>query len=444
MIRRHRRHHPVLLAAAALLLIGTACTPGGSADEGIAPAGEEASGTVEFWHFFTDREAAAIEAAIKDFENEHPDIDVKVTAGQDDTKMLAAISSGKGPDVGLSFSTDIVGKFCDSGAWRDLAPYVERDKVDMSQFPETVRSYTSYHDRRCAMPFLADVYGLYYNQTLLSAAGYTEPPKTMTELTDMAKKLTVRKPDGTIEVAGFMPLLNFYEHTPQHLAPLWDAGWLNDDETSAIGSDADWAALLSWHKELVDWYGYDNLQKFTAGLGDEWSTDNAFHQGKLAMQVDGEYRVAFLQDQAPDLAFGTAPLPVADDAADRYGAGFVTGNIAGISSNSKNPEASWELIRYLTTDTEAIVKLSNSIKNVPTTKEAMASDALEADEHFQTFLDIFSHPQTSTTPPNASGPKYVELTQDFINGYLAGTTKDLPAELKDLDQRIDQALDLGR
>ena len=436
------RRSLLALSAAAVLL--AACTPGTNAGEEIAPAGQEAKGTVEFWHFFTDREADAIDKAIAGFEKAHPDIHVNVTAGQDDAKMLQAISSGKGPDVGLSYSTDIVGKFCSSGAWRDLSPYLERDQVDLDQFPATVRAYTSYHDRRCAMPFLADVYGLYYNKTLLRQAGFTAPPKTMTELADMAKKLTKRSPDGTIEVAGFLPLLNFYEHTPQHTAPMWDARWLTGEEKSAIGSDPNWQAMLRWHKDLVDWYGYDRLQQFTAGLGDEWSADNAFQQGKLAMAIDGEYRVAFVEDQAPGLDFGTAALPVADKQADRYGAGFVTGNVMGISANSKNAEASWELVRYLTTETNVIVDLSNSIRNVPTTTDALNSPGLRTDGRFKTFLDIFANPDTSTTPPNASGPKYVEMTQEFVNSYLSGASPALSGGLADLDGRIDEALDLGR
>ena len=41
---------------------------------------------------------------------------------------------------------------------------------------------------------------------MFAKAGITEPPKTMTELMADAKKLTVRNPDGSIKVAGFVPL----------------------------------------------------------------------------------------------------------------------------------------------------------------------------------------------------------------------------------------------
>src|SRR5258705_13694725 len=131
------------------------------------------------------------------------------------------------------------------------------------------------------------------------------------------------------------------------------------------------------------------------------------------MMIDGEFRTAFPRDQAPDIQFGPAPIPVPDNAADRYGAGYVTGNVIGISNNSTNPEAAWTLIRYLTTDTNAVVKLSNSLRNVPTTRDALASKDLKVDPEFKTFIDIFSNPKTATTPPSSAGPKYIELTEQF-------------------------------
>ena len=88
--------------------------------------------------------------------------------------MRQAIAAGQGPSTsGCRYSTDIVGNFCSTRRLASTsAPYIERDKVDLNQLPQTVRSYTEYNGKRCAMPVLADAYGLYYNKKLLAAAGY--------------------------------------------------------------------------------------------------------------------------------------------------------------------------------------------------------------------------------------------------------------------------------
>ena len=439
--RRHR-YAVVLVAAAALVL--PAC---GSSSDGAAappPKGGKVTGDITFWHFFTDREEKAIQGVVDDFEAANPGVHVTVKGGQDDEKMRQAIAAGKGPDVGLSYSTDIVGNFCTTGAWVDLQPWIDRDKVDLSGLLPIVRSYTEYDGKRCSMPMLADAYGLYYNKTLLKAAGYDAPPKTLSELADMTVKLTTKKPDGSIDVAGFVPLLDFYENTSAHIAPSFGATWLTDDGKSNVGTDPAWQDMLEWQKSLADQIGPDELRRFNAGKGEEFSADNAFQKGKVAMMVDGEYRIAFIRDQSPDIDFGTAPFPVPDDQADRYGAGYVTGNIMGISKGSKNPEAAWALIKYLTLDDDAIIKLANGIKNVPTTQAALSSPDLEVDEQFQTFLGIFQSPGTETSPSTANGAVYQTQFDDFVQKWQRGQVSDLAAGLAKVDDEIDKALELGQ
>jgi len=430
-------------AAIAAVLLAAGCTPG-SGPAAPAATAPEPSGTVEFWHQFTDRESEAIQSIVTDFQAKYPKVTVHVTDGQDDDKTLQAIGAGNGPDLAQSFSTDRVGKFCSSGAWVDLKPFIDRDKVDLTQIPNTVRSYTEFRGTRCAMPFLADAYGFYYNTKMLADAGFSGPPKTLSELTAMTKALTVRAPDGTIERAGFLPQFGFYEFSPAHLAPASGATWFKSDGKSAIGTDPAWPELIRWQKELVDWYGYDNLATFTAGLGDEWSEDHAFHKGQVAMMIDGEWRVAFLRDQAADLDFGTAPMPVADSKASRYGAGYVTGNIIGVSKTAKNPEAAWALIKYLTTDPGAVAKLANSIKNVPTTADALAAATeLRNDAQFKIFLEIFDNPNSVTMPSSAVGTAVEETFSQFLASYQSGSATDMNAGLADVDKQIDQLITLA-
>ncbi|HET9120122.1 MAG TPA: extracellular solute-binding protein, partial [Solirubrobacterales bacterium] len=285
---------------------------------------------------------------------------------------------------------------------------------------------------------LTDAMGLYYNKDLLEKAGYTEPPKTMSELTDMAKKLTQFNPDGSIKVAGFVPWFGYYEFTPLELSIIFGADYYNEDGTqAAISSDPQWAELFQWQKDLVDFYGEDNLKKFVAGAGNEWTAGNDFQHGRVAMMFDGEWRVAMVEDYAPNLNYGTAPYPTPDGQEDQYGIGRVGGTIIGIPRGSPHPAEAWALIQYLASNTDALVAMTNAIRNVPTTYPALDSPALDVTPQFQTFLDIFKNPNTETNPPKASGAAYQELFESFISKWEAGQVSDLQSGLEDTASQID-------
>jgi multiple sugar transport system substrate-binding protein len=440
-----RRRVLAIAATASLALLASACSSSGG--EAAAPASSapaKVTGNITFWHFFTDREAAAIQKAVDAFEAANPGVHVDVKSGQDDEKTIQAIAAGQPIDVVLSYSTDQIGKFCSTGAWQDLTPYVERDKVDLNQIPQVVRDYTQFQGKRCSMPMLSDTYGLYYNKKLLAAAGYTEPPKTVSELRDMAKKLTTLDAKGNIAQAGFVPTFGFYENAPAHFAPTFGATWFNSDGKSNIGTDPAWASMMTWQKSMVDDFGYDKWARFTAGAGQEFSSDNAFEKGKVAMMIDGEYRNAFIKAEAPSLDYATAPFPTDDSKTDLYGAGYVTGNVIGIGRGAQNPEAAWALIKYLTTDTATVVAIANAIKNVPTWTPALNAPYLVKDATYSPFLDIFANPKSSTTPTTASGKAYQDTLGTWTESWQAGKVPDLAAGLKDVDSQINDQLTLGQ
>ncbi len=434
---------PLAAAAAAITAVALLAGCSGTASQEIAEtAPDHLEGTVSLWHFFSDREAEVIQSVVDDFETANPDVTVEVNSGQDDEKLQKAISAGNNVDVGISYSTDIVGAFCSSGAFRDLGPYIDRDGIDLDQFTDTVRSYTEFEGTRCALPVLADAYGLYVNDDLLAAAGYDHAPQTLEELKEMALAMTTYNADGSIDVLGFNPLMGYYENTPTNWALTVGAEWLNSDGTSAIGSDPVWAEIIQWQKDFVDEIGYDKLQAYSAGMGQEFSADNAFQVGKVAMNIDGEYRTAFIADQAPDLNYSTSPIPTLADHSDRFGGGYVTGNIGGIAKGSENPELAWALLKYLTTDTDAVVKLSNGLKNAPTIVSALESPDLEVSPQFQTFLDIIENPNSMTTPPSKVGAGYQQALGDYWQKYQQGDGGDLAEGLQGVDKTINDSLSL--
>ncbi|GAA3102374.1 ABC transporter substrate-binding protein [Streptosporangium carneum] len=443
-----RRFLTFAMAATAATAL-TACTAGKEGapalGSGPKPSGSASSAlpaaSIEVWHgFSTPGEVKAFEDAVAGFRAKYPQITVKLVKGVQDDQITQAVRGGKAPDVASSFTTDNVAQWCKSGTFQDLTPVIKQDGIDLSVIPEASRAYTEFDGRRCTMPLLADAYGLYYNKALMKGE---QPPKTLSELTELTKKLTVRDADGNIKVAGFIPSFQYYENVPTHFAPTIGAKWYNEDGTSAIGSDPAWKGFLRWQKELVDWYGYDKLNKFRKSLGQEWSADHPFYKGKVAMVLDGEWRNAMIANEAEELDYGTAPFPAADDKPDLYGGGFTSGTVIGVPKGAKNPQAAWELVKYLTTDTQALVTLSNAVRNVPTTKASLEAPGLKKDANFQTFIDIFAHPRTSTIPSSVNSSFNQEAFQEFMNQWEQGSVKDLDAGLAEVDKRINDKLKLS-
>ncbi|WP_344677989.1 ABC transporter substrate-binding protein [Saccharopolyspora taberi] len=434
-----RRQIGVGVAATALL--AAACTAGSTA-QGPQPApGPDERLTITVASQFTDRELDSFNRVLDGFRATHPNITVESRGSQDDDKITQAIRGGNPPDVAVSAETVNLGQFCSSGAWQDLGPYLERDRTDLSQIPQAVQDYTQYQGKRCAMPLLADVYGLYYNADLFAKAGISEPPRTTAELTDLAKRLTEWNPDGSIKVAGFLPVQASQANHPWNWAPHWGARWMDEQGRSVLGSDPAWAEMLRWQKELVDFYGWDKLVQFTAGLGQQYSADNAFQQGRIAMAIDGEYRTGFIEEQAPELNYGTAPFPVTRP--ELYGTGLTTGTIIGVPKGAANAGAAWELVKYLTTDTDALVELANGLNNVPTTREALHDPRLERSPQYQTFLDLFDGAKLVPSPASPNGSAYMKSTEDFMVKWQSGQVSDLGPALRELDAQIDAAKSMG-
>ncbi|WP_394614237.1 extracellular solute-binding protein [Lentzea sp. JNUCC 0626] len=436
-MRKHTRA-ALLCVAAALTLTACAAGKGGGANSDAAAApGKDDKLTLTVWSNYSDREYEEVTKALKTFNQKFPNIEIKHEGSQDDDKITAGIRSGNTPDVALSFTTDNIGQFCSSGAFQPLKSYIDRDKVDLNQLTPAVQQYTEYKGNRCAMPMLTDVYAMYYNKDKLAEAGITAPPKTLDELYDAAVKATKKAPNGDIEVAGYLPTMGFYANRPTILAPTFGAEWEKDGKSS-LASSAGFTEMMTFQKKLVDFYGYDALERFRAGLGQEYSADHAFHQGKIAIMIDGEYRTAFLKAQAPQIKFGTAPFPTSKDAA--YGTAFTTGTIMGIPKGAKNPGAAWELIKHLTFDTDTIVNLSNAIKNVPSTKAAMESPKLEVDEQFKTFIDLAKSDKLKGNPVTPIGDAHIKAVTDFSISYQAGKVPDLKAGLAEVDKNIDDLI----
>ncbi|MFJ3905714.1 ABC transporter substrate-binding protein [Streptomyces sp. NPDC090025] len=437
--RRSGRIAAALAASASIALFASACT-GSPSDK--AADDPNAKTTITFWHGWSaPSEVKAIQDNVDRFEKAHPNITVKVVGNINDDKLNQALRAGgsNGPDVAASFTTSNVGKFCSSGALADLKPFLDKDKVDLDKtFSKVLQDYTQFEGKRCSLPLLSDAYGLYYNKDAFKAAGITAPPKTWSEFATVAKKLTKTKGDS-FEQLGFMPNYLGYETVPSHYMSQWDHKYFDEQGKSNIAKDPGFAEMLTYQKSLVDGLGgFAKLDKYRTTFGDEWGAKHPFQTGQVAMQLDGEWRLNFIKDAKVPFEVGVAPLPVADDEVADYGKGYLSGTIIGIAPQSKKQNAAWELAKYMTMDTEAVVNFANAIGNVPSTLDALKSPNLKFDERFKVFLDIAQHPKSTTSDGAVNGSAYQDTFQDFAQKYEKGQIPDLKKGLEETAAQIDR------
>ncbi len=372
-----------LVAVIAAATVGVACTASGGSSPAPSAAGASATSaspqpvTVSVWAYWSGRELREFTAMFDRLHELEPWITVEVSGGVDDTKIKAAINSGSPPDVAVSSDMNNIPNYCSSGAWQDLGPYIARDGVDMSQFPPSAVEFTQYQGVQCAMPFTADSYGLYYNTDMFQRAGIKDPPTTWSELSADAKKLTVFNADGSIKVAGFVPWMGYYETNPVTLGVPAGASVVRrpGQVRPRLRPQVERAArvaeephrLLRCRQPPAVRRGSGQRVLRSAGP----SVGAGRHERSTASGA-----VAFIEDGAPDLHYATAPFPVPDDAADTYGIGQIALGIVGVPKGASHADAAWDVVKFMSTDTQNLVYLGNVVKNLPTTTAALESPDL--------------------------------------------------------------------
>ena len=426
-------------------LVAAAMLVAGCGDDDASGGGDGDDVTLELWVNWEGPDFDALRAVVDRYEDEHPGITVEMTpAAYDTPKLIAAIQGGTAPDAVATYDQSSIGKLCSTGAWVDLADHIEADDVDPAEFAPAVRDAGTFEGTTCALPYIGDTFGLYYNKALFAEAGITAPPTTFSELADAAKKLTKLNPDGSIAVAGFVPIVNYYEQYIVRYGPVTGGQYFDDQGKSVFGEDPGWKGFFEWQRQLIDDLGgYEELTKFTATAGEEFSPENPFQTGKIAMVMDGEWRTRFIEEEAPDLDYGTAAFPVLDGHPDLLGASIVGPEVLGIPKGSDHEDEAWDLIHWLATDTAGMVEFVNAIHNVPSTEEALASSDLDLGDHFGVFLEAFRHPGSGQPPLIEEGTAYFDPITAFAEKWQAGEVDDLDAGMEGVDEEVDAVIARG-
>ncbi|WP_245807769.1 extracellular solute-binding protein [Halobacillus massiliensis] len=320
---------------------------------GSSTSSGEGSGQkeIEFWQIDGGEKEEVYQEAIDRFEENNPDVNVKMTRISNDAykqKLSVAMSGGNPPDVFTSWG----------GGW--LKQFVDQDKVlevtediDKSHFNELALDNGTFEDKVYGLPLGLSIDVVFYNKEIFNEYGLEEP-QTYKEWLNIIDTLNE---NDVIPIAlanstkwpGAYYLMNFASRVGS--PELFESAF--NREGKGFDDDA-YVQAGEYIQEMVKKDAFN--EGFNGVPYDEGSGRQLLYSGQAAMM---DMTISLLNDvrnEAPEfeekLDFFLFPT-VEGGKGDQTQLGAATGPVWSVSKNTEHPELATELLKELTSEETA-------------------------------------------------------------------------------------------
>ena len=326
------RFYAGILATAALL---AACS--GSNSSGSSSS-SKASGKTEISYAIWDSgQEPGIRQIADKFEEKNPDIKINIQVVDWDnywTMLEAGATGGSLPDTFWMHSNEIY-RYGSNEMLLPLDDYLAKSKeAKLENFPDGLNEIYNIKGKQFAVPKDFDTIGLWYNKKMFDQAGIPYPDDTWdwNKLKEVAKKLT--KSDGSQYGfgAGLSNQEGYYNFIYQN------GGTVITDDMKSGYDDPKTIEALDYYFSFVK-------EKLSPALTVDKERAEAFQNGQVAMSVFGSWNLSGFS--ANDYIRENADVAVLPKGPDGTRATIFNGLGNAIAANTKNPDAAWKWVEYL-------------------------------------------------------------------------------------------------
>ena len=348
------------------------------------------------------------------------------------SKILAATTSGQGPDV-LNIGNTWAPSLQATGAFTPFSSK-EFDAIGGKDkfFEASVKTGGAVGKDPTSVPYLGLVYGLYYNKKMFADAGL-KPPTTWEELVSDAKKLT-QPSKGVYGMA--MEGGSYTEGV--HFAYIFGKQHGSDPFTSDGKADFTSPGQVAGVKQYVDLMGANKVVNPSAAQyknGPEAPGD--FAKGKAAMLMSQNNANNTLQaDGMKSSEYGVVAIPAPQGG--QPVSSFVAGINLSIFKNTKNPDGALKFVKFMT-EKEQQKTLDKPFTALPVVKGGTVefTDNKQEAKTFQDILATKSEP-LPLVPAEAS---YETNVGNAVNSLVAQAATGKPVTDSDVKAALQEAQD---
>ncbi len=348
------------------------------------------------------------------------------------SKILAATTSGQGPDV-LNIGNTWAPSLQATGAFTPFSSK-EFDAIGgKDKFVEAaVKTGGAVGKDPTSVPYLGLVYGLYYNKKMFADAGL-QPPTTWEELVADAKKLT----NPSKNVYGMAMEGGSYTEGV-HFAYIFGKQHGSDPFTSDGKADFTSPGQVAGVKQYVDLMGADKVVNPSSAQyknGPEAPGD--FAKGKAAMLMSQNNANNTLQaDGMKSSDYGVVAIPAPQGG--QQVSSFVAGINLSIFKNTKNPDGALKFVKFMTSN-ETQKTLDKPFTALPVVKGGSVEFTDNKDEAktFQNILATKAEP-LPLVPAEAS---YETNVGNAVNALVAQAATGKTVSDSDVKAALQEAQD---
>jgi len=313
---------------------------------GILPGSENAGSSspvqLVYQDWRTDWFPGMAQEMLKKFNEAHPNIKVFYTADPEnlEEQMASDMLSGTAPDV-LAGCCEFFPAWANAGYLMDLRTLVETDLDQGTVEDWSKAQYEALFTRdgrQFGLPKYHGALALFYNKDLFDQAG-VEYPTGDWDHDDYLKamqQLTVRDGNQTTQWGSMFDVA--WERIQMHVNG-WGGHFVNpENPRECMMTEPKAVEAMEWLRARI----WDDHVMATFLDVQTNSTSQAFIDQKVAMVEDGSWSLKNILDSAA-FQVGVAPFPAGPERR----VTLATTDGFGIYSQTKHPEAAWQLLKFL-------------------------------------------------------------------------------------------------
>lgn len=405
-------------------------SPSGTAAASSAPSGEKTKLT--YWS--GDRhDTEYIKEMITKFNTTNKDnieVELVVRSEDYDQALDLAFTSAQSPDI-FRVKENTIQTDYKKGYMAPLDPYLTDDL--RKKFP-AMEDLNTFDGKMYSLPNYGTTMRLVYNVDLFEKAGIKNPPATLKEMVEDAKKLTeAGKASGAYGIAFNLKGPNSaLGRSARLIAELSGYGGFGYNFQSGRFDFGGWKEIMNAFKQMKD----DGSMLPGVESLDIDPLRAQFAEGKIGMYMSYSSEPGVYKNQFPaKIKWAAAPAPTITGEV-KGASGFLGGQWLAISKDSKHKDEAWKFLKYMYGDDvlQGYHEKGFGISMVPSVAQKAKAPDIAGIEGFLPNKSDGVWPITPTV--NVTGVKYYDA---FFKYMLEGG--DIDKIIADLSKRYNDALD---